>query len=116
MKHWTIKSVVVRSFLLKEFLMKLRLMVVLMMFVAVLATSIAGDDHDYADADDGEDEIPYKKKDPAPRWKRPWDLQIRVPFFQMFLKREKSGPARLALQVFPDHNRSLVEFNHQWWK
>ncbi|GIY70213.1 sodium-dependent glucose transporter 1A [Caerostris extrusa] len=68
-----------RTLPLREFSMKLCLMAVLMMFVAVLATSIADDDHDYADADDGEDEIPYKKKDTVPRWKRPWDLQIRVP-------------------------------------
>ncbi|XP_035223619.1 uncharacterized protein LOC118196303 [Stegodyphus dumicola] len=50
------------------------------------------------------------------RYRKPLDLNIRVPFFQMFLRRQKTGQSNLGLQVFPDSQQgSLVDIAHSWW-
>ncbi|GFT84168.1 hypothetical protein NPIL_548241 [Nephila pilipes] len=103
-----------------DFTMKLRL-VHLMIFATLLTIAYAGsvpdeDDHDYDPDKDGEESLKKTKHDYVPRYRRPLDLRIRVPFFKMFLKRDKTGPSKLDLQVFPDPHGSLVDLNHQWWR
>ncbi|GFY60036.1 hypothetical protein TNIN_455441 [Trichonephila inaurata madagascariensis] len=95
--------------------MKLRL-VHWMFFAALLTIACARDEEDHDYEPDKDEEPPPRKKNPdyVPRHRRPLDLRIRVPFFKMLLKRDKTGHAKLDLQVFPDPHGSLVDLNHQW--
>ncbi|KAF8788834.1 hypothetical protein HNY73_006838 [Argiope bruennichi] len=67
--------------------------IILLIFYILLTIVRAGDDyHDEYEEDEHENK--KKKHDYVPRYRKPLDLRIRVPFFKMFLKRDKDGPAR----------------------
>ncbi|XP_054722781.1 uncharacterized protein LOC129232673 [Uloborus diversus] len=100
----------------------------LLLVAALLTLSMTFDDE--YDDDDEEDKALYGDEDKKnnddekdngtririKKRRRPIDLNIRVPFFSMFLRRKKDGPAKLGIQVFPDSQYgSLVDINHRWW-
>ncbi|GFS89858.1 hypothetical protein TNCV_4839491 [Trichonephila clavipes] len=80
---------------LYQFPMKLRL-VHLIFFAALLTIAYGRDEEDLDYEPDKDEETPPRKKNPdyVPRHRRPLDLRIRVPFFKMLLKRDKTGPAK----------------------
>ncbi|CAL1292079.1 unnamed protein product [Larinioides sclopetarius] len=88
---------------------------IMLIFCIFLTTIRAGDD--YHEEHEEDEHVDQKKKhDYVPRYRKPLDLRINVPFFKMLLKREKDGPSRLGIRVFPDHPEPLVDIKHQWWK
>ncbi|GBL84375.1 hypothetical protein AVEN_34034-1, partial [Araneus ventricosus] len=80
---------------------------ILLIFCILLTTVRAGDDYH----EENEHASHKKKYDSVPRYRKPLDLRIHVPFFKMLLKREKDGPTRIITHILKKNMQ--ITGNHQ---